>query len=81
MYTSEMASAFRSLDHYCPAGFRLQVIDNGQFISLKAEEADFMRLDDFNKRRAVEYIVLAKKALEQNGAIVLVVRTGGEDIV
>ena len=81
MYTSEMASAFRSLDHYCPAGFTLQVIDNDQFITLKAEESDFMRLDDFNKRRAVEYIVLAKKALEQNGAIVLVVRTGGEDIV
>jgi membrane protease subunit (stomatin/prohibitin family) len=81
MYTAEMAQAFRSLNHYAPKGFALQVVDNDNFITLKADEADFFKLDDFNKRRAVEYMVLAKKALEQNGAIVLLVRTGGQDVL
>ena len=80
MYTNEMARAFRSLDHYCPKGFTLQVVDNDNFITVKASEKDFNRLDDFNKRRAVEYMVLTKKALEQEGAIVLLVREGGEEI-
>jgi membrane protease subunit (stomatin/prohibitin family) len=81
MYTAEMAQAFRSLSHYCPKGFALQVVDNDNFITLKADEADFFKLDDFNKRRAVEYMALAKKALEQNGAIVLLVRSGGADVI
>ena len=79
MYTTEMAKAFRSLDHYCPKGFSLQVIDNDHFISVKADEKQFNNLFDFDKRRAVEYMVLVKKALEQNGAIVLLVREGGEE--
>lgn len=77
MYTTDMARAFRSLDHKAPKGFSLQVVDNDTFITLKADEAQFNRLDDFGKRRAVEYMVLAKKALEENGAIVLLVREGG----
>jgi membrane protease subunit (stomatin/prohibitin family) len=81
MYTTEMARAFRSLDGYAPKGFSLKVIDNDTFVTLKAEEEDFFRLDDFNKRRAVEYMALAKKALEQNGAIVLLVRSGGKESV
>jgi len=80
-YTPEMARAFRSLDHYAPPGFSLQIVDNEHFITVKALEAQFNRLDDFNKRRAVEYMVLAKKALEQNGAIVLLVREGGEEVL
>lgn len=80
-YTGEMARAFRSLDHYAPKGFALQVVDNDTFITLKATEEQFNRLDDFGKRRAVEYMVLAKKALEENGAIVLLVREGGEETV
>jgi hypothetical protein len=79
MYTTEMAKAFRSLDHYCPKGFSLQIIDNDHFISVKADEKQFNNLFDFDKRRAVEYMVLVKKALEQNGAIVLLVREGGEE--
>lgn len=77
MYTTDMARAFRSLDHKAPKGFSLQVVDNDTFVTLKADEAQFNRLDDFGKRRAVEYMVLAKKALEENGAIVLLVREGG----
>lgn len=79
MYTAEMAKAFRSLDHYCPKGFSLQIVDNDYFISVKANEKQFNGLLDFDKRRAVEYMVRVKKALEQNGAIVLLVREGGEE--
>ena len=79
MYTTEMARAFRSLDHRAPKGFALQVVDNDTFITVKALEEQFNRLDDFGKRRAVEYMVLVKKALEENGAIVLLVREGGEE--
>jgi hypothetical protein len=76
MYTDDMARAFRSLDHYAPKGFSLQIIDHDNFISVKADEKQFNRLLDFDRRRAVEYMVRVKKALEQNGAIVLLVREG-----
>jgi len=79
MYTEEMAKAFRLLDHFAPAGFKLQIEDNDYFITVRADEKQFMALDDFSKRRAVEYMVRVKKAFEENGAVVLIVRTGGED--
>ena len=70
--------AFRSLS--CPKGFSLQVIDNDHFITLKAKEKDFMSLETVElKREAVEYMIRAKKALEDNGAIVLLVREGGKE--
>jgi hypothetical protein len=47
---------------------------------LKASEKDFFRLADEDKRSAVQYMALAKKALEENGAIVLLVREGGEEL-
>ena len=78
MYTNEMAQAFRSLDHYCPKGFSVQLIDHDHFITVKADEKQFNRLVDFDKRRAVQYMILVKKALEENGAIVLLVREGIE---
>lgn len=81
MYTDEMARAFRSLDHHAPKGFGLQIIDNEHFLTVKASEKQFNVLDDFNKRRAVEYMVRVKQALEQNGAIVLLTREGGKEIV
>jgi hypothetical protein len=78
MYTNEMAKAFRSLDHHCPKGFSLQIIDHDNFLTVKANEKQFDQLVDFDKRRAVQYMVLVKKALEENGAIVLLVREGIE---
>lgn len=76
-YTVEMARAFKSIPP--PENFGVQIIDNEHFLSVKAKEDVFMRLDDFGKRRAVEYMVRVKKALEDNGAIVLLVREGGEE--
>lgn len=78
-YTDAMQRAFRSLDHYAPKGFKIDLIDNEHFITIRASEKMFMSLLDEDKRRAVEYMVKVKKALEDNGAIVLLVREGGKE--
>ena len=61
-----------------PNGFGVDIIDNEHFITVRADEASFMKLFDRDKRLAVEYMVRVKKALEENGAIVMLVRTGGK---
>lgn len=79
MYTDAMRRAFRSLE--CPKGFSLEIIDNDNFITIKAKEKVFMSLETLDlKRQAVEYMLRAKKALEDNGAIVLLVREGGKEL-
>lgn len=80
MYTHMMKSAVRSLDAYCPKGFGIEILDNGQFITIRAKERSFMALLDEDKRRAVEYLAKVKNALELNGAIVLIVREGGKEV-
>lgn len=79
MYTDSMRKAFRSLYHFAPKGFALDIIDNEHFITVRASEKSFMLLSDEDKRRAIEYMIRVKKALEDNGAIVLLVREGGKD--
>jgi len=79
MYTDNMKRAFRSLDHFAPKGFKLELVDNDSFITVRASEKFFMSLLDEDKRRAVEYMIRVKKALEDNGAIVLLVREGGKE--
>ncbi len=76
-YTDAMARAFRSITP--PSNFGVQIIDNEHFISVKAKEEIFMRLSHDEKLAAVEYMIRVKKALEENGAIVLLVREGGEE--
>ena len=76
-YTDAMARAFRSITP--PANFGVQIIDNEHFLSVKAKEEIFMRLSHDEKLKAVEYMVKVKAALEDNGAIVLLVREGGEE--
>ena len=71
-----MKRAVRSLTP--PQGFGVDIIDNEHFITVRADEAKFMKLFDRDKRLAVEYMVKVKKALEENGAIVMLVRTGGK---
>lgn len=78
MYTDAMKLAFHSLSHYAPKGFSVQIVDHEHFITVKASEKIFMSLAEDEKRRAIEYMVRIKKALEDNGAIVLLVREGGK---
>ena len=76
MYTDAMKRAVRSITP--PEGFGVDIIDNEYFITVRADEASFMKLFDREKRLAVEYMLRVKKALEENGAIVMLVRTGGK---
>ena len=77
MYTDDMRRAFRSLTK----NFSLQIIDNDNFLTVKAKEKDFMSLETVEmKREAIEYMIRVKKALEDNGAIVLLVREGGKEL-
>jgi hypothetical protein len=78
MYTDAMQRSFRSITP--PKGFGVQIIDNDHFIVVKAKEEIFMRLLDEDKRRAIEYMSKVKAALEDNGAIVMLMREGGEDL-
>lgn len=78
MYTENMKSAFHSLT--APKNFGVQIIDNDNFLTIKAKEEVFMRLLDEEKRAAIEYMIRVKKALEDNGAIVLLVREGGKEL-
>lgn len=80
MYTDQMKAAVHSLKHHAPKGFGLTIIDNEHFLSVRASEKQFMSLVDEEKRRAVEYMVRIKNALELNGAVVLLVREGGEEL-
>jgi hypothetical protein len=72
MYTHDMKMAFRSITP--PKNFKVDIIDNDHFITVRANEEMFFRLYDDQKREAVEYMARVKNALEQNGAIVLLVR-------
>lgn len=78
MYTDAMKRAFHSITP--PKNFGVQLIDNDNFITIKAKEEVFMRLTDEDKRGAIEYMIRVKKALEDNGAIVLIVREGGKEL-
>lgn len=77
MYTIEMQRAVHSLEHLKPKNFGVVIVDNDHFLSVRAPEKNFMQLNDEDKRKAVEYMVRVKNALELNGAIVLLVREGG----
>lgn len=72
MYTDSMRRAFKSI--IPPKNFSVDIIDNEHFITVRANEQQFINLFDTEKREAVEYMVKVKKALEDNGAIVMLVR-------
>ena len=79
-YTPAMRRAFNSLT--APAGFVVTVVEHNiegmGFLELVADEKQFFSLSDFEKRRAVEYLVKAKNALEDNGAMVQITRRAVE---
>ena len=73
VYTDAMKKAFHSITP--PAGFAgIELLDNNNFITIRLNEKLFANLDEFAKREAIQYVFLVKKALEDNGAVVLVVR-------
>ena len=72
MYTDAMRRAFHSVNP--PKGFNVQVIDNDAFLTIKLDEKHFITMVHDEKIQALQYVVQVKKALEMNGAVVLVTR-------
>jgi hypothetical protein len=72
MYTDEMRRAVHSI--IPPKGFGIEIIDNEHFLTVKLDERKFLHMGHDDKISALQYVVKIKKALEINGAIVLVTR-------
>lgn len=72
MYTDSMRRAFHSI--IPPQKFRISLIDNDHFLTIKLDEKSFLPLSHDEKIEAVQYVSQIKKALEMEGAIVLVTR-------
>jgi hypothetical protein len=72
MYTDDMRRAFHSITP--PKGFKVQILDNDAFLTIKLDERHFITMVHDQKMQALQYVVQIKKALEMNGAVVLVTR-------
>lgn len=72
MYTDKMRRAFHSIP--APKNFGVSLIDNESFLTIKLDERSFIRMTHDEKLEAVKYVSMVKKALEMEGAIVLVTR-------
>jgi hypothetical protein len=72
MYTDAMRRAVHSI--IAPKNFGVNIIDNDHFLTIKLNERDFISMGHDDKMQALQYVVQLKKALEMEGAIVLVTR-------
>jgi len=72
MYTDQMRRAFHSITP--PKGFTIELIDNEHFLTIKLNEYKFAKMIHDDKIQALQYVLNLKKALEMEGAIVLVTR-------
>lgn len=72
MYTDSMRRAFHAVQ--APKGFAVTIIDNDSFLTVKLDEKHFITMNHDEKIQALQYVVNLKKALEMEGAIVLVTR-------
>jgi hypothetical protein len=67
-----MRRAFHSI--VPPKGFTIELIDNEHFLTIKLNEFKFAKMVHDDKIQALQYVLNLKKALELEGAIVLVTR-------
>ena len=67
-----MRRAFHSV--VPPKGFAIELIDNDHFLTIKLNEPKFAKMVHDDKIQALQYVLNLKKALEMEGAIVLVTR-------
>ena len=72
MYTDQMRRAFHSI--IPPDNFKIDLIDNEHFLTIKLDEYVFAKMVHYDKIQALQYVLNVKKALEMEGAIVLVTR-------
>jgi hypothetical protein len=71
-YTDDMRRAFRSIDP--PKGFGIQLQDSDNFLTITLDEKQFANMLHDEKLAAIQYVMRVKTALEDNGAIVMVMR-------
>lgn len=72
VYTNNMRRAFHSIS--APKNFGVDLIDNESFLTIKLDERSFINMTHDEKLAAVRYVAMVKRALEMEGAIVLVTR-------
>ena len=72
MYTESMRRAFHSITP--PKNFGVNIFDNDSFLTVKLNERSFIHMTHEEKIEAIKYVSMLKKALEMEGAIVLVTR-------
>ena len=72
MYTDAMRRAFHTVQ--APKGNGVTIIDNDAFLTVKLDEKQFVAMAHDEKIQALQYVVNLKKALEMEGAIVVVTR-------
>lgn len=77
MYTDAMRRAFHSI--IPPKNFGIALEDNDAWITIRLDAKDLFHLSHDDKIEALKYVNRVKDALEQNGAIVLVVRNKMSD--
>lgn len=71
-YTPDMRRAFHSITP--PPNFYVEILDNEFFVTVRMDEKLFLPMTHDEKIEAAIYVNRVKDALEQNGAVVQVVR-------
>jgi hypothetical protein len=72
IYTDAMRRAFHSVTP--PKNFKIELMDSEHFLTIRLDEKNFASMLHDDKLEAIQYVIRVKKALEDNGATVLVVR-------
>ena len=72
-YTDEMRRAFRAIPKPHES-FKMEVFDNEDFLTLKIYLEPMMKMSGEERKDCVIYALTVKEALEDAGAVVLVVR-------
>lgn len=78
MYTDAMRRAVHSLDNYRPKNFGLTIretsMEGVSFLTVVIDAMSLTKMSVDDKLKATEYIARVKVALEDNGAMVQLVR-------
>ncbi len=77
MYTVEMATAFKSI--VPPENFGVTILDANDFLTIQIDPEDIESLLDHQVEDAIQYIKDVKRVLEEQGAIVYIVREALKD--
>lgn len=72
MYTPEMATAFKSI--VPPNNFGVVILDNEDFLTIQIDPKELSLVSEDDRTSVVKYINDVKKAFEDLGAVVLIVR-------